>query len=341
MGVLRFEQAIEYYAQRLTESGYRAESIKAKETRIAALRNYLTREGVVDLRDAKREDMVGYASYLREKARGKRGGGLSPESIAQYFGSARQFFRFLYEAGLLLSNPCRTVDMKKQDRASVRMVLSEGEMASFLDGIDPANVLGLRDRALFELLYSSGLRAGEAARLRVGDVDTQRKLVRVAQGKLGKDRVVPMTASAAYWVALHAQECPEEAPLFRNQYGTRMTANTVNVRFKKLLTRLGMGSEGLSAHALRHACATHLLAHGADLRYVQALLGHESVETTVRYTNEGTENLKRRYLRHHPREQEYRVFVDNAYTAFVQTLLVKLKAAKERQARRRGACKEA
>ncbi len=177
----------------------------------------------------------------------------------------------------------------------------------------------------------------EASRLCVGDVDLERRLLKIRESKYSKDRVVPMAELAAERVAeLILGRSPED-PVFRGSQGTRVSGAAINQRFKTLMKRAGLYREGLSVHELRHACATHLLAHGADIRYVQGLLGHKSVQTTVRYTNELVENLRRRYLRGHPRENESRRTVDEAYRVGFEALMGRLKEAKRRRQRRREA----
>jgi site-specific recombinase XerD len=213
--------------------------------------------------------------------------------------------------------------------------MSEDDVARFLDSIEVDASLGLRDRALFELLYSSGLRSSEAAALKVGDLDLERRLVRVVRGKLAKDRVVPMTENAAAYLAELVAGKDGERPVFWGKGTKRLRSSGIGQRFVALAKRCGIYRNGLSVHAMRHACATHLLAHGADLRYVQTLLGHSSVETTVRYTVERTESLRRHYLRAHPRENEYRARVDGSYREGVAALVAALTRAAERRERKR------
>jgi site-specific recombinase XerD len=214
----------------------------------------------------------------------------------------------------------RHIALLGEEAERVRIVLSEDDVGTFLDWIDCGRNSGLRDRALYELIYSSGLRAGEASGLNVSDVDFDSRLVRIRKGKFSKERVVPMTENAAHYLAeLAAGKKPEEA-MFRGQGSARFRASSVNARFKALMKRYGMDREGLTVHSLRHACATHLLSHGADLRYVQVLLGHATVESTVRYTNELLDKLRRRYLCAHPRENEYRARVDGEYRLAVAKL---------------------
>ena len=184
----------------------------------------------------------------------------------------------------------RGIRLAESGPENIRVHLGEDEVARFLDGIDTDAPFGLRDRALFELIYSSALRAGEASGLCVGDVNLERRLIRVRMSKYSKDRIVPMTELAAERLADLVHGRRVDRPVFRGSGGKRVSGSTINHHFKTLMKRAELYREGLSVHALRHACATHLLAHGVDIRYVQGLLGHKSVQTTVRYTNELVEN---------------------------------------------------
>ena len=333
MSALSLAFARELFEAYLLEAGYRKATIRGKLAYLKVLYSYLGAEGVDDLRAVRRETMIGFARYLSEKPR-RSGRPLAASTKRGVLGLTLLFFRCLCERGLILVNPMRGIRLAESGPERIRVHLSEDEVARFLDGIDTDAPFGLRDRALFELIYSSALRAGEASALCVGDVDLERRLLRVRESKYSKDRIVPMTELAAERLAdlVHGQSV--DRPVFRGSGGKRVSASTINHHFKTLMKRAGLYREGLSVHALRHACATHLLAHGADIRYVQGLLGHKSVQTTVRYTNELVENLRRRYLRGHPRENESRRAVDEAYKQGFDALMGRLEKAKRNRDRR-------
>jgi site-specific recombinase XerD len=224
-------------------------------------------------------------------------------------------------------------------RNRLRAVFSEAQIAQFLDSIDIHAPLGLRDRALFELMYSSGLRSGEVVKLDRGDLELGQRMLLVRDAKWSKDRVVPVNEVAAAFLALYLPESSDAGqPLFAGPNG-RMSAAYLRDRFHLHLAEAGLLGKGFTPHSIRHASATHLLAHGADLRYVQELLGHESIETTVLYTNELLENLKCIYRRFHPRENELYREVDQEYRARVDRLLARLEDPRRlaRKARRQRA----
>ena len=211
--------------------------------------------------------------------------------------------------------------------------LSREEIGKFLDGIDTSFYLGLRDRAIFELIYSSGLRAGEVCNLSAGDVDFESRMIHIRRSKFGKDRVVPVSEVAISFLKKYAHR-RRQGPIFQGTRG-RLSPSAVNRRLHKHLKEQGLYREGLSTHSIRHCRATHLLSGGADLRYVQELLGHDSIETTVVYTHELDENLRRIYRSYHPRENGHFREVDSEYwerlDAFKQLRIRQKKRSAQKQ----------
>ena len=211
--------------------------------------------------------------------------------------------------------------------------MSEEEMANFLDKVDIDAYLGLRDRTIFELMYSSGLRVSEVSKLDIEDVDFNERMVLVRGGKWGKDRVEPVSEVATRFLKLYvAARHNTSGPLFVGEQG-RLGGAAINRRLIQHLKAQGGYRAGFCAHSFRHATATHLLAHGADLRYVQELLGHESIETTCIYTHELVENMKRIYKSYHARENELYEEVDEAYLKRLEDFVSRLKRERARSVR--------
>jgi integrase/recombinase XerD len=185
------------------------------------------------------------------------------------------------------------------------------EVGRFLEAIPVGTAVGLRDRALFELLYSTGLRAGEASHLDLYDLDLAGGTLRVREGKGGKDRVVPVGRVAAEFLRRYIEEvrpllvrAREGEVLFVTRLGTRLTTTMIDIECRRWreVARLPW----LTPHALRHAAATHMLAAGADIRHVQELLGHAWITTTNLYTHVVIGDLLRVHRRTHPREARRR-----------------------------------
>lgn len=185
-------------------------------------------------------------------------------------------------------------------------MLTEADVETLLAAPDTATPAGLRDRAMIETLYATGLRVSELVRLKLLNLDLDAAVLRVT-GKGGKDRLVPLGEEAAHWLSrylrearpllLNGRQCAE---VFVTARGAGMTRQTFWHLLKRSARRAGI-MKPLSPHTLRHAFATHLLAHGADLRAVQMLLGHADISTTQIYTHVARERLKQLHSRHHPR----------------------------------------
>lgn len=216
-------------------------------------------------------------------------------------------------------------------------MVSQENMRKLLEWIHTDSVCGIRDRAIYELIYSSGLRAGEAARLKVGDVDFENRILYIRKSKHGKDRFVPVTEGAAAFLAYYLEEriAKKESYVFPGTKNRHIAVTTISRRFKGWAKKAGVYEKGLCIHSVRHATATHLLENGAGIRYVQELLGHESIETTVSYTKQLYRSLKQMYKRYHPRENEYYKEVDEEYCKRIDELESRLKARNEKTLRDR------
>jgi len=239
-----------------------------------------------------------YAQVLSERRAG-------PATTARKLAALRQLFRVLHEHGEVPANPADLVPAPKRP-AKLPRVLAPDQISALLDRIPATTPLELRDRALFELAYASGLRAEELVDLDVSSVSFEDEEVRV-EGKGGKTRLVPTGEEAlralARWLergrpALQTADGPEA--LFLSKSGRRLSTSDVRRRLQAWARQAAIQG-GISPHALRHSFATHLLDGGADLRAIQELLGHGSVSTTQIYTRVESARLKSAYARAHPR----------------------------------------
>jgi site-specific recombinase XerD len=211
----------------------------------------------------------------------------------------------------VLTDPTEAVEITVREPAGLKAVLTEAEVAALLASIPTHTGFGIRDRAIFELLYVTGMRVGECVRLDLEDVDFSASEIFIRAGKNRKDRVVPFGRLASEYLGSWLQRARawfrySEAnhALFLRPDGGRIGAPAIRYRLKHYLHAAGIEREGISPHSLRHSCATHLLEHGAEIRYVQELLGHESIETTSGYTRQVVAGLKRMHKQYHPRENE-------------------------------------
>ncbi|WP_026377510.1 site-specific tyrosine recombinase XerD [Aestuariibacter salexigens] len=230
--------------------------------------------------------------------------GLSERSTSRFLSSLRAFCGYMMREKHRDDDPSRLVSNPKLSKPLPKS-LSEQEVDALLDAPDCDEPMQLRDRAMLEVLYATGLRVSELVGLRLGQLSMQQGVVRVT-GKGNKDRLVPLGEEALEWLQLWLSKGrslflkSESDILFPSKRGVKMTRQTFWHRIKYYATVAGINVE-LSPHTLRHAFATHLLNHGADLRAVQMLLGHSDLSTTQIYTHVATERLQKLVEQHHPR----------------------------------------
>jgi len=228
-----------------------------------------------------------------------------PRSIGRLIASMRRFYRYALRENLIEKDPTLQIESPKLPR-SLPKSLNEQEVEDLLNAPDIGSAIGLRDRAMLELLYASGLRVSELVTVKVNEVSTQDGVVRVT-GKGSKTRLVPMGEEAADWIDKYLKQARPEIlqkrlcdGLFVTARASEMTRQAFWYLIKRYALQAGIAKH-MSPHVLRHAFATHLLNHGADLRVVQMLLGHADISTTQIYTHVARERLKQLHSVHHPR----------------------------------------
>jgi integrase/recombinase XerD len=247
---------------------------------------------------ARREDLLDYLSA-------RVAAGAKPRTTARLLSSMRRFYRHQVREGRLQDDPSARIDTPRIGRP-LPDSLSENEVEVLLSTPDVDDVLGLRDRAMLELLYACGLRVSELVNVTTDQVNLTQGVVRLV-GKGNKERLVPLGEEAVEWLQVYIDESrPELAgqasarQLFITRRGGGMTRQAFWHRLRHYAVKAGI-NKSLSPHTLRHAFATHLLNNGADLRVVQMLLGHSDLSTTQIYTHVARERLKDLHARHHPR----------------------------------------
>ena len=290
-------------------------------------------EMVKDLRDVNIKHIKSYCGYLNSISCKRTGRPYAKNTISYIVSGIRLLFKFLYIEELIIINPCQDLEVRGRSEEQIK-VLTEQRIKRFLESIDIEEALGLRDRAIFELMYSSGLRPGEVSSLNIEDIDFDNRLVYVRHGKFGKQRFVPVNKVAIEFLRKHTGERDKNSgAVFMGKKG-RLLRSGIGSRFKYYAKKAGVLEKGLSVYSIRHSVATHLLQAGADIRYVQELLGHESIETTVRYTHMLYEGLKKVYKTYHPRENEYYREADGEYITRLKSFLNKLKQVRLKNRKR-------
>ncbi len=232
-------------------------------------------------------------------------GGRSARSTARRLSTLRRFYEYRVREGHLKTDPTLNIDSPRIGRPLPKS-LTENEVEDLLNAPDVNSATGFRDRTMLEVLYATGLRVSELVGLNLDQVNLRQGVVRVV-GKGNKERLVPLGEEAIDWITRYLREVRPDffktragASLFPSNRGTAMTRQTFWYAIKRYAIQAGI-SKDLSPHILRHAFATHLLNHGADLRVVQMLLGHSDISTTQIYTHIAKERLKDLHSKHHPR----------------------------------------
>ena len=250
------------------------------------------------LGQAKREDLLGF--FAREMRAGR-----SPRSISRYLSGFRQFYRWMVREGRLAEDPTALIESPKLGR-SLPKAMSEAEVEALLARPDTGTPLGLRDRAMLELMYATGLRVSELTGLEMTSLHLNQGTLRVL-GKGGKERLVPIGEQALDWLQSYLREARPELLKGAQSRAVFVTARKGPMTRQAFWYAVGRHAKAagirqrISPHGLRHSFATHLLNHGADLRVVQLLLGHSDLSTTKIYTHVAREGLKRLHEKHHPR----------------------------------------
>ncbi|NJD36689.1 MAG: site-specific tyrosine recombinase XerD [Betaproteobacteria bacterium] len=243
----------------------------------------------------------GYLAFLHA-----RPGGIKAASQRRLMATLRRCYRWLLDQGRLQLDPLLNID-KPGTTQRFPKTLSEKQVEDLLNAPDVQTPLGLRDRAMFELLYATGLRVSELVGVRLFEVSLNDNVVRV-MGKGSKERLVPLGQVAAEWLQRYVARARGELlgqhvsdAVFVTTRGSGMTRQMFWTLVKKYALRAGIAPQRISPHVLRHAFATHLLNHGADLRVVQLLLGHADISTPQVYTHVARERLQQLHHQHHPR----------------------------------------
>ena len=283
------------------EKGYSVNTLDAYMRDVDKLFRYLAVEQV-DVLDVKLEDLEHFAAFISDL-------GIGPRSLARILSGVRQFYRFLFIDGYLEVDPTELLESPKQPD-HLPEVLSTAEVDLLEQAIDLSKWEGHRNRAIIEVLFSCGLRVSELTNLKLSNLYIEEQYIRV-MGKGSKERLVPISPRALdelnYWFAdrnVMKIKPGEEDYVFLNRRGQHLTRTMILIMIKRYAIEAGI-KKTISPHTLRHSFATSLLEGGADLRAIQAMLGHESIGTTEIYTHIDTSTLRQEILEHHPRNIQY------------------------------------
>jgi len=300
------------FEQHLKTQGLGELSIPDYVRNVALFLDYLRSVGVEKLTDVDRRIMIDY--QLEVSLQTHDGKPLAGSTQKKRLTCVRRFFQFLLKEDAVLGDPTAELELPRLNDQLPRDILTRGEIGKLLSMADPESVLGLRDRTMLEVLYSTGIRVSELSGLTLADLDLSNAELKVF-GKGKKERIVPLGEVVRDYVARYLARSrpilagPAEQTLFVSNRGRRFHYSNVSFIVRGYGKRAGIAKH-VSPHGLRHTCATHLLQGRADIRQIQKILGHASIATTQRYTRVEIGDLKKVLHRCHPRERRQIVTSD-------------------------------
>lgn len=292
------------YLARLKAHHYSEACLDQNRLVLGRLAEYLARRGRTGVHSIREQDLVAFVRVLAH-LRNRQGVPLALTSLNSYTRVLRSFFAFLETSGVLLENPAVDLPLPSINTLP-KAVLSVRQARQLMQAPDAVTPHGLRDRAILETFYGTAIRLSECYRLDLDDLDLSRGLLMVRQGKGRKDRLVPLTRLAITALGSYLAcrpsflRHPGERALFLARGGRRLSRVSISLLIREYGHTIGAR---VSPHGLRHACATHLIKGGADVRHVQKLLGHRDLRTTAIYTRVDVSDLRQVLAKAHPRER--------------------------------------
>jgi len=307
-GVCCIESAFSGFIEASKDMGRSPQTIERHHTSFGLLRRFLEKQGVQNLSAITPQIMAGFQSWLYQaKSRYRKPYSLKTQIIT--LNSIQVFFKHLHKTGVILSNPAEAIRLPKDPKRLPGTLLTPREVKKLLSQPDTSTVLGFRDRTIYEILYSTGLRVSEMTGLRVQDLNLSQTSIFIKETKHFRDRYVPFGETAGRYLAEYLDHVrpflirePSGETVFLSRCGRALDDGGVQLKLRIYAERAKI-KKHLTVHTFRHTVATEMLRHGADLRQIQELLGHRNLRTTQIYTHIVKGELKRVQSRCHPREQ--------------------------------------
>lgn len=293
------------YLDQLGARNYSEGTIEGRRDSIKVFLNWCAERDLSRAVQITRPILEAYQRWLwkYQKADGKR---LGWSTQRQRVSTLKDWFKWMTKQNVLMHNPASEIELPRMEKRLPGSALTLAQIEALLAMPSVADPLGIRDRAMLELFYSCGLRRTELCQLELPDFNTDRRTIHVRRGKGKKDRVVPVGERAVQWIEKYVLEVrprlcldTRTQAIFLTGYGGPFNPDVVSRMVSSFMEKAGLAGKG-SCHMLRHTCATHMLEGGADIRYIQQLLGHEKLETTAIYTEVNIRQLQDVHARYHP-----------------------------------------
>jgi len=300
-----FRATCKQYLNHLLARNYSHETILSQSKQLRYFAAFCSRHAVKRPTSVTRDTIAAYQLELHTKPN-HQGHPLSVGCQRQRLAVVSSFFKHLTRYQIVPTNPAGELEMPRSEHRLPKMILTVPEIEKIISLPDISDPPGLRDRAILEVFYSTGIRRKELCNLNLMDVDYSRRIVRVEQGKGNKDRYVPIGRRALAWIEEYLKESrpllgrtQDTHALFLSTNGVRMIPDCLSFRIRFWIRVARLGKTG-SCHALRHAFATALLDNGCDVRHIQAMMGHAKLETTAIYLHLGMHDIKAAHDKFHP-----------------------------------------
>jgi integrase/recombinase XerD len=301
------------FTEHLEANGYSPRTVDAYRRHTEVFAGYIQKyyPKISRPNEITREIIEDYQQFIRE-ARTREDRPPANTTVRVKLNALKAFFSFLVDRNVVLRDPTTMIIAPKEEQRLTRRVPTPDEVIEILRSVEPRDPTSMRDRAILELLYASGMRTSELCNLKVSEVDLKDQTATIVRGKGGKTRIVPIGQYAAHYIELYLKEGRKrllrgnrEDPgyLFLSAIGTPLNRQTINRAVFDRINRNLDGEQRITCYSFRHASATGLIANGVDIAYVAQLLGHESLETTKRYLKIEIGDLKQQHARFHPRER--------------------------------------
>jgi len=304
---MKIIELVNRYLKSLAVHGRAKLTIRSAKYGLRDFNRFLEAEKIFDIEDLTGEIMAEYQQELAFRLTSK-GTALGLRSQSQMLAVTKNFTRFLKEADYLIHDPGDKITLPKKPRPLPKVILSMPELKQVMKGPDSQTNQGYRNLVILEVLYDTGIRRAEVANLQLRDLDLDGGYIHIRSGKGDKDRVVPLSGRVSNLVRSYIEAVrasfihgKDQGYLILNRWGDRMDANGIWATVKRSAHLAGI-KKNITTHTFRHTCATHMLKHGAPIRHVQELLGHESLESTQIYTRVTINDLKEIHARCHPGE---------------------------------------
>lgn len=309
-----YEHTIREYCEHLERRGYSPRTIEAHREHLWNLSGFLQRffPRIARFEEVTRAIIEDYQSFVSD-LKTARGQIISNATKNKKLSPVRRFFSWLVDQDRILSSPAKSLVYMKEDQRLIRNVLTEAEMRELLKSIETRTPVGLRNRAIVELLYACGIRTSELCNLRTEEVDLKEQTVLVVHGKGGKSRLMPIGQYATHYIEQYLTRArrrmlqgtaEDPGNLFLSGRGRPFNRSTLNSTVISTVRKSVSFPKHFSSYSIRHSVATHLLKNDVDIAFIAQLLGHSSLRTTQRYLRIEIGDLKRMHSLYHPRERE-------------------------------------